>query len=398
MKIGIMCHSSFGGSARIATELSIELANRGHRVHLFTRETPFGHWNHNEKVILNQIIPDHICNLHPANLYTDWPDRESELFLTCILEVIDKEGLDLLHFHYALPFAFFAEKIKHQLGKSAPLMVGTLHGTDVTTYGQDPRVQLRIAQILRELNGLTTVSFSYAQLAAKVFGLHTFPKVIPNFVNLSKFLPRCDIYQNKPGSGEMAQKESTNKKRGRIIHISNFRKVKKPQSMAQIFLDIRKKIDAELWLIGDGPEMNEIKSFFKQNANKNEVYYWGLCNDVTPILRQADLLLMSSLSESFCLTALEAMACGIPVLATNVGGLPEVVIHGKTGFLYQIGDHSSAVDFAVKLLTDPVRHKAMRKAAVMQAHKFGHEQIVTIYEDFYHRVLKVGGNYESFQS
>ncbi len=157
--------------------------------------------------------------------------------------------------------------------------------------------------------------------------------------------------------------------------------------MAHIFLRIRQQMESELWLIGDGPDMETVKAVLRQGQVEEDVHYWGLQHDVAPLLAQTDLLLMTSLSESFCLAALEAMACGVPVLSTRVGGLPEVVIHGKTGFLFPVGDQKTAARFAVDLLSDPTRQRMMREMAVRQAARYDHHQIVPIYENLYQRLL-----------
>jgi N-acetyl-alpha-D-glucosaminyl L-malate synthase BshA len=173
----------------------------------------------------------------------------------------------------------------------------------------------------------------------------------------------------------------------RIVHVSNFRPVKDAQSMARIFLGIRQQMEAELWLIGEGPEMEGVVSILQQGQVESDVRYWGLRHDVAPLLAQTDLLLMTSLSESFCLAALEAMACGIPVLATRVGGVPEVVIHGETGFLFPVGDHDVAVRTAVNLLSNPTQHQAMGVRAGQHASRFDHNKIVPAYENLYQRLL-----------
>ena len=382
-----MCHSSFGGSARIATELASELARRGHRVHLFTRTTPFGNWDHSNGVVLHRAIPDHENNWDPSALYTDWPEKDYQSFLFSVLEVIVREGLDLLHFHYAVPFAFIMKEVKERLGEKCPLLVGTLHGSDVNEYGRDLVKGPVLAKTLRDLDGLTTVSFNYACLAKEVLKLKKPPEIIPNFVSLPGYDPQNDNPENSRKIEALGKSKKGNLKKHRIVHISNFRPIKNLEGVARIFLGIRKRIDAELWLIGDGEEKKKINRLFKQNGAKNDVHYWGLQHDVTPILVQTDLLLMPSLSESFGLSALEAMACGVPVLATHVGGLPEVVIHGKTGFLFPVGNHSLAADLAVSLLKDRIAHREMSKAAVRQARKFKKKEIVSMYEDFYERVL-----------
>ena len=387
MRVGIMCHSSFGGSVRIATELAKELARRGHRVHLFSPTTPLGSWDSSSRVILHRTVQEHKDEPNPTTLYTDWSTAEFQAFLSCLLEVIAKEGLDLLHFHYAIPFASLAIEVKRRLGDAAPLIIGTLHGSDVSVFGRDPVKGPLLAKTLRNADMLTTVSFNHARLATQLFGLPAYPEIIPDFVDLSRFKPRenpqTDNWemdnQRKWGKGRV--------EKVRIAHISNFRPVKDVQSMARIFLGIREKLRAELWLIGDGQEMEIVRSIFKQRGAVKDVRYWGLYRNVAPLLSQTDLMVISSRAESFCLAALEAMACGLPVLATRTGGLPEVVVDGKTGFLFPVGDHSSAVELAVDLLSDLIQYSAMRKAAFGHAQNFGQKQIVSLYEDLYKTLL-----------
>jgi L-malate glycosyltransferase len=372
MKIGIMCHSSCGGSTRVATELAKELSRRGHRVHLFTQKVPFGYCNSSNGVVLHTTTPDHKNNHHPADLYTSWTDKEIEAFKTRVLEVAATDKLDVLHFHYAVPFGFVAAEIKQRMRQAAPLLVGTLHGTDVSVYGNDPVKGPKLAQALTHMDLLTTVSANHARLSADVFGLPKQPEVVSNFVDLLKFRPR----KNR-------KLDSTPRSRPKIAYISNFRPVKDPQSMAHIFLGIRKQIDSELWLIGDGPEMETVKTIFKESEFENDVTYWGIQKQVVPILAQADLLLVTSLYESFSLAALEAMACGVPVLAPKVGGIPEVVVDGKTGFLYPADEHSHAVNIAVKLLSEPDIRKNTINEAILHSHNFDINNAVSMYEDFY---------------
>jgi N-acetyl-alpha-D-glucosaminyl L-malate synthase BshA len=376
MRIGIMCLSGVGGSARIATQLAAQLARRGHRVHLFSRTTPVGAEIH-QGVTLHTVIPDLEAHIHPASLYLDWQPADLDVFLSHILRVIATEGLDVLHFHYAVPFASLAAQVKCRLRRAAPLLIGTLHGTDVSTVGCDPVRGPDLARTLTRLDALTTVSASHASLATRLFRLSAPPLVIPNFVDLSTFKPS----RHQPGAGEPLPF------RPRIAHVSNFRQVKDPQSMARIFLEIRKEIDAELWLIGEGPEMPAVRSILQQAGAEKDVRYWGLHGDVAHTLAQTHLLLMTSLSESFCLAALEAMACGVPVLAPRVGGLPEVVLPGVTGWLYPPGDRATAIRLAVSLLSDQTRYDAMSAAAVRHAARFGYEQVVPLYEDLYARLL-----------
>jgi N-acetyl-alpha-D-glucosaminyl L-malate synthase BshA len=377
MRIGIMCLSGMGGSARIATQLAAHLARRGHRVHLFARTTPVGAEIHTQGVTLHTVIPDLEPHIHPASLYLDWQSADLDVFLSHIMRVVATEGLDVLHFHYAVPFASLAAQVRCRLKRAAPLLVGTLHGTDVSTVGRDPACGPGLARTLARLDALTTVSVSHAALATRLFGLSTPPLVIPNFVDLATFKPA----RHRPRVGESPLD------RPRIAHVSNFRAVKDPQSMARIFLEIRKEMDAELWLIGEGPEMPAVRSILQQAGAEKDVRYWGLHGDVAHILAQTHLLLMTSLSESFCLAALEAMACGVPVLAPRVGGLPEVVLPGVTGWLFPPGDRATAARLAVALLSDQAQYDAMSAAAVRHAARFGHEQVVPAYEDLYARLL-----------
>lgn len=371
MRIGIMCLASLGGSARVATQLATQLARRGHRVHLFSRTTPFGSLNLADGVQLHTVKPSMEAEVHPARLDTNWSDDDFEAFLSNILNVVEGEGLDILHFHYAVPLAFLAVEVKRRSGWAAPLLVGTLHGTDISAYGRDPIKGFQLAQALYEIEALTTVSENHAFLATELFELPTYPTVIPNFVDLSNFRPSQTHSSSKP----------------KIAHVSNYRPVKDPQSMARIFVGIREQMEAELWLIGDGPEMGSVKSILRQSGFESDVRYWNLQGNVADLLSQADLLLMTSLSESFCLAALEAMACGLPVLATDVGGLPEVVVHGQTGFLFPVSDHKTAISQAVSILSNRAQHRAMSEAAVRHAVFFDDKRIVPLYEDLYRKLL-----------
>ena len=384
MRIGIMCLASFGGSARIATQLAVQLSKGGHKVHIFSRTAPFGDTFDINGIRLHTVKTNREANLHMARLHIDWTDRDLELYLDQILNVIACEGLDILHFHYAIPFAFVAAEIKRRLGKDAPQMIGTLHGTDVSIYGKDSERGPELAQTLYQIDQLTTVSKSHANLAVEVFGLPSRPKVIPNFVDLSIFHPDPAVIGSSLPAGGLRKQ---NGEKPVIAHLSNFRPVKNPRSMARIFLGIREQIEAELWLIGDGPELDSVKSLLQKSRFAKDVRYWGLHLNVASMLAKTDLLLMTSLAESFCLAALEAMACGVPVLSTDVGGIGEVVQHGKTGFLFPIEDHDLAVRRAVDLIGNTTRHAAMSQAAAKRANCFGIDKIVPVYESLYARML-----------
>ena len=372
MRIGMMCHASFGGSARIGIELAIALAGRGHQVHLFTRTTPLGGWDRSNGVILHTLLPDAADTLHPATLHTNWSERDLQRYTDRVLQVIADERLDVLHFHYAVPFAYVAQSVRRCLGDAAPRLVGTLHGTDVTHCGKDPAVAPKLAAALRCNDALTTVSHSHARLAVSAFSLPCRPRVVSNFIDLARFRP-----------GPQTSSIFGPARPRRIVHISNFRPVKDAPSVARIFLGIRERLEAELWLVGSGEDLSAVRELLDNSDYAADVCYAGLQRDVTPFLRGADLLLVTSLYESFCLVALEAMACGVPVVATRVGGVPEVVLHNRTGLLFPLGDNAEAVDLAVGLLIDPPRHQAMRQAAIRRAAQFGVEQGVGAYEALY---------------
>ncbi|MCB0164729.1 MAG: N-acetyl-alpha-D-glucosaminyl L-malate synthase BshA, partial [Anaerolineae bacterium] len=352
----------------------------GHQIHLFSRSAPFDTWDQADGIIPHYIVPQRENSLHPAALHTAWTAGETQALLDQILKVIEIDGLDILHFHYADPFALVAAALKQRLGPATPKLVGTLHGTDVVIQGRDPHKGPQLASALRQADALTTVSINLAGLATYIFDLPALPRVIPNFVDLSRF------HISSRHQDENNLKNGCSRK-PRIVHISNFRPVKNPQRMAHIFMAIREQIDAELWLIGDGQEMAQVQAIFQQNDLEQRVRYCGLQPNVGPLLRQADLLLMTSQYESFCLAALEAMACGIPVLATHVGGLPEVVRHEETGYLFPIDDHAAAVAWAVQILSNRAQYEVIRQNAITHAQRFGEDHIVPMYESLYRRLL-----------
>ena len=372
LRIGILCHSSLGGSARVATELAIGLAKRGHMVHLFARTIPFGYRDVSNGVNLHTITSRPENNLPSAELQIDWQEKEFEAYLSEVMKIAP--SLDVLHFHYAVPFAYVANEVKRRLGTACPLLVGTLHGTDVSIHGRDPVRGPQLMRALQDIDVLTTVSINHADLSTEIFGLVTQPQVIQNFVDLEKFHPR-----------DTGAFRLNAQRRPRIAHVSNFRAVKQPEVMAEVFLKIREKMDSELWLIGDGPEMDRVKNIFRQNDMDGNVRYWNIQYDVAGLLAQTDLLLLTSRTESFCLAALEAMACGLPVVASRVGGLTEVVLDGKTGLLFDPDQPSQAVQLTLSLLSDPGRYRRMSESAFRHAGSYDHRNGVLNYEELYLR-------------
>jgi N-acetyl-alpha-D-glucosaminyl L-malate synthase BshA len=374
MRIGVLCHSSLGGSARVGTELAQGMAERGHHVHLFARSAPLH---------LRPGLPR--MHLHPlagpapftARLDTNWAPEDLDALVELVATVAIRERLDILHFHYAVPFALVAASVLPRLGSAAPVLVGTLHGTDVSAYGCDAKVGPPLARALRAVDQLTTVSECYARLATDVFRLPAPPLVIPNFVDLSRFRPRLDRERRLEDRGG----------RFLVVHISNFRPVKDPLAVTRIFLRLHRRLPVSLWLIGVGSELPAARAVLSDGGAEGHVQYLGYQEDVSELLVRADLLLMASRAESFCLAALEAMACGVPVLASAVGGLTELVQHGRHGFLYPLDDYEQAERLGVELLSDRDRYAEMCRQAVCRAGQFDREQVIGRYEDLYRGLI-----------
>jgi L-malate glycosyltransferase len=366
-----MCHSSYGGSARIALNSAAELLSRGHCVHLFTRTPPYLRPRSVGEMTCHTLYDISDSIEHPSSLKTSWPGHELDRMAEVIVRTVEDQGLDILHIHYAFPFIHIARSVKGRLKEMAPSIILTLHGTDVRGFEHYGADGSELSRALECCDFLTTVSASHAQLFASVSGRAHRPHVIPNFVDLSCFFPKPPCFKD---SGPV------------IMHISNFRKVKNPCGVIDIFARLRARKDCSLWLVGDGEEMESVKAMVEDRGLNSDVRYFGLLPDVSNILKSADILVMSSVYESFCLTALEAMACGVPVLAPNIGGLPEVVVHGSTGFLYPAGDYASAAGSAMMLLDDPELYRGISANAVCRAQAFDQKKVVTLYEGLYSRL------------
>jgi L-malate glycosyltransferase len=356
---------------RTALELANELGRRGHRVFLFARTAPFG---------VEAFAPGvRFLGLNghgeaptTSQLEIEWTPEELWGLVQRILSVAEAVPLDVLHFHYAVPFARVVEEVGRRLGPRAPRLVGTLHGTDVTIHGRRRRTRRPLARRLSGLDAVTTVSRRFAALSARVFGLQGGPLVIPNFVDLARFRPA---------------REDTPGRRPRIVHVSNFRSVKNPEMVIEVFARVRRELNAELWLVGDGEGMPSVRGLAREANVERDVRSFGLRRDVERIVRHSDVLLVTSRSESFCLAALEAGASAVPVVASRVGGLPEVVVHGETGLLFPAGDGDAAAEAVLGLLRDPPRRKTLGEAARARAAWYSSGTIVSRYEQLYRRLV-----------
>lgn len=339
-------------------------------MHLFARRYPFALPEDAARLRFSGLDDARTPTWH--RLDDRWSPRDIEAMTATIADVADRDGLDVLHFHYGVPFAEIAWRVKERLGSRAPHVVGTLHGTDVSTHGADPRTGPRLRGFLDACDELTTVSRAHAILSRAVLGLDEAPTVVSNFIDLERFRPRSDAAAPR---------------RPRLVHVSNFRAVKDPQAVARIFVGVRQVLDAELWLVGDGDEMRATRRVLRRAGVHRDVRLLGIRRDIERILPDTDLLVVTSRSESFCLAALEAAASGVPVLATRVGGLPEVVADGETGALFDPGDIDTAVHAACRLLRDDVLRSAMGRTALERASRFSTDRVVPRYEALYARLI-----------
>jgi L-malate glycosyltransferase len=373
MRVGLLCHSGIGGSVRIACTLAGELAKRGHSVHVMAHRPPVADWLKDSGVFLHTLLPSANGDL-PVGLKVDWSNAEQAEFRSLVAGVARSERLEVLHAHYAVPFAHVAASLARGLGGPGPMTIATLHGTDVSIHGRQPAQRRLLSESLRALAAVTTVSQDHARLSGHLFALRQPPLVIPNFIDINRFRPAQSPHRDRP----------------RVVHVSNFRRVKDPRSLAHVFLAVRERIDAELWLVGDGPSLPALREMLCDAGAEDAVRFFGATSDVATILREADLLLMTSVLESFCVAAAEAMACGLPVVAARTGGLAEVVDDGTSGHLFPVGAHAPAADAVVELLARPSLRRRVGSAARRQAARFASERIVPRYETLYRNLLARG--------
>lgn len=379
MKIGITCYPTYGGSGVVATELGIELAQRGHEVHFITYSLPI------RLTEAHANIHFHEVNVSQYPLF-QYPPYDLAL-ATRMAEVADLHELDLLHVHYAIPHSVSALLAKQMLatarnGSKRKLpFVTTLHGTDITLVGLD-RSYLPITRFsIEQSDGVTAISNYLRDRTIKEFEVENEIKVIHNFVN-------CDLYRRDP---KAADDRSIYAKPGEriLVHLSNFRPVKRVQDVVEIFDRVQKKIPSKLVMIGDGPDRSTAEWLAKKKKIQDKVIFLGKADNIHEKLPVADLMLMPSELESFGLAALEAMACKVPAIATNVGGVPELIDHGQTGYLADVGDVGTMAKYAIDLLSDEAKLRNMGEAARFEAQaRFCSSKIILRYEEFYAKILE----------
>ena len=374
MRIGITCYPTYGGSGAVATELGLALGRRGHDIHIISYATPFRLREFSEKV-----------SFHEVDVSATYPLLEYFPYSLALAvkqhEVALREHLDILHVHYAIPHApaaFLAQQMLEEEHKIK--VVTTLHGTDITLVGLESSFFTVTKFSIERSDAVTTVSQYLREQTYKEFGCSRCDiQHIPNFINLSEYYPTGDR------AGDYARLVPSGHKM--LTHISNFRDVKCVPDVVRIFARLNEKIPAVLILAGDGPQRPETEAEAERLGIADKVRFLGKVDNVAELLRAADLYLLPSKSESFGLSALEAMACGVPVVASNVGGLPEVVIDGETGALEPPGDVAKMADRCIEILSDSAGLSVMREAAVERAKMFSTERVVPLYEDLYARVL-----------
>ena len=375
MNIGIVCYPTFGGSGVVATELGIALADKGHKVHFITYSQPFRLNQFNENLFYHEVS----VNDYPL---FDYQPYESVL-ASKIVDVAIYERLDVLHVHYAIPHASVAY-LAQQILKSRKIKlpyITTLHGTDITLVGQDPSFEPVIFFSLNNSNAITSVSESLRKDTLKTFKIANDVKVIPNFIKISD-------YENNSAACHRKNFAANNEKI--LIHISNFRKVKRVEDVLRVFNIVRKQLPCKLILVGDGPERPAIDKLCRELDTCSDIISVGKIANPKEILAIADVFILPSETESFGLSALEAMAMKMPVISSNTGGIPELNIHGKTGYMSKVGDYEDMAQNTIDLLTDEKKYKQFQANAFEQAKKFDIDNILPMYEKLYREVIEAG--------
>ncbi len=371
LKIGITCYPTIGGSGVIATELGKLLAKNGHEVHFITSSMPFRLEKANRNIYFHEV---------EVNQYAVFRYPPYDLTLASkMAEVADREGLDILHVHYAMPHAVCAYLAKQMAGDHLKI-VTTLHGTDITVLGYDPSLSQMVRFGIEQSDVVTAVSKDLILQTQEL--LHTDKEIVPvyNFVD-EEIYKEQSLPDLKKELG-IAEKEKV------LIHISNFRHVKRVQDVVETFYKIQESLSAKLLLIGEGPEFPLVFEQVKRLGIENKVLFLGKQENVAELLAISDLALLLSAKESFGLILLEAAACGVPSIGTRIGGIPEVIDHGETGFLVNLGDTASAAAHAVAILTDSDNYSKMSRAALKKAADVFHSEIIlNQYESLYYDVL-----------
>ncbi|HYK77486.1 MAG TPA: N-acetyl-alpha-D-glucosaminyl L-malate synthase BshA [Daejeonella sp.] len=372
MKIGIVCYPTFGGSGVVATELGKALADNGHQVHFITYSQPA------RLDFFSANLFYHEVSVSKYPLF-DYPPYELAL-ASKLVDVVRFEKLDLLHVHYAIPHAsaaYMAKQILATYGIHIPV-VTTLHGTDITLVGKDPTYKPVVTFSINQSDGVTAVSENLKDDTYSHFDIQKDIRVIPNFIDMNRFSLKAKDHFKKaiaPNNERI------------VVHTSNFRKVKRTQDVIRIFEKLQKEVPSKLLMVGDGPDRVYSEQLCRELSICDDVRFLGKQDAVEEILSVSDLFIMPSESESFGLAALEAMACKVPVITSNAGGLPELNLNGITGYLDDVGDIDSMAQHAVYILKDNERLAQFKENALKRAKEFDLSLILPLYEEFYKEVM-----------
>lgn len=374
MKIAIVCYASIGGSGIVATELAKSLAARGHQIHVVSRELPFRLGDDEPGVVFHRVLtPSYPLFREPQYLLS---------LATKIAQISRGIDLDVIHAHYAIPHAtaaYLARQILQSTGGASPKVVTTLHGTDITIVGSDPSYAETIGFSINQSDGVTAVSESLKADTYRGLPVTRDIRVIPNFLD-------CRIHHRVPAPGLRERFAGPDK--AVVIHVSNFRPVKRVGAVIDVFARIRAAVRSVLLLVGDGPDLPHALALARERGVGEDVLALGGQEDVRQFLSIADLFLLPSETESFGLAALEAMACDVPVVASRVGGLPEVIEDGASGFLHPPDDTAGMAASGIALLTDADLHARVAAAGRRVVHdRFCADRVVPVYEKFYEEVL-----------
>lgn len=374
MKIGIVCYPTYGGSGVVATELGKGLAEQGHSVHFISYRQPARLDIFHENILFHEVR------------FADYPLFEYPPYETALasklVEVVLKENLDILHVHYAIPHAsvaYMAKKILLMQHKRYIPVVTTLHGTDITLVGKDPAYAEVVRFAIDKSDGVTAVSDNLRLQTIDFFGVKNPIEVIYNFIDFSRFR-RKDKEHFKKAIAPNGEKI--------LMHISNFRPVKRVEDVVKTFHLVHKQMPSKLIFVGDGPERQNAERLALELGISHDVRFLGKQEAVEELLAIADLFLLPSENESFGLAALEAMACEVPVISSNAGGLPEVNTNGVTGFLSEVGDYKDMAEHALFILSDEERHTQFKAAALAHAQTFAIENVLPQYEKYYKDVIR----------
>tara|TARA_R100001143_G_scaffold63570_1_gene72055 strand:+ start:4867 stop:6000 length:1134 start_codon:yes stop_codon:yes gene_type:complete len=372
MNIGIVCYPTFGGSGVVATELAKGLANRGHTLHILSYARP---------ARLDSFRTDityHEVDLSSYPLF-EYPPYDLAL-ANMMVNLIQFEKLDILHVHYAIPHAtsaYLAKQILNSKASKVPVIT-TLHGTDITLIGSDPTYKQVVDFSINQSDGVTAVSEYLRDETYRLFDIKKDIKVIPNFIDLDRF---------KKSKKEHFKRAICPDGEKVVTHVSNFREVKRVPDVIETFSHVLTNgVKAKLLMVGDGPDRSKAELKCRELGMCDHVRFLGKQEQVEEVLSISDLFLIPSGSETFGLAALEAMSCSVPVVSSNIGGLPEVNIHGVTGYLCELGDVQAMGEYSTKILTDEKLHAKMSKAARERAETFEMDAIVTEYEDYYEEI------------